>query len=180
MFVLSQFRAFCLSRILGLIAVTALALLTGYTMSTAGAPQPIGPRSGLKTPSAQDASGDPWSTNQLIAPEEMAKLIMSRDKPLVLHIGVPVLFRNGHIPGSRYVGQTSTPSGREELSKLARDLPRNKEVFLYCGCCPWKDCPNIRPAFRVLQQMKFTKVRVLYLVNNFGEDWMKRGLPVEK
>jgi thiosulfate/3-mercaptopyruvate sulfurtransferase len=163
-----------------LIAVISLALLTGYRRSTALAPLPIDQESGDTTPRALDRPGDPWSAIQVIAPQDLAKRLLGPDKPLVLHVGVPVLFKNGHIPGSKYVGQASTPSGIVELKNEAQGLPRNKELVLYCGCCPWKDCPNIRPAFKALQQMRFTKVRVLYLVNNFGEDWIKKGYPVEK
>ncbi len=33
---------------------------------------------------------------------------------------------------------------------------------------------------RTLHSMGFLKVRVLYLPNNFGRDWISRGFPVEK
>lgn len=63
-----------------------------------------------------------------------------------------------------------------ELQKIAKD----KRIILYCGCCPWKNCPNVRPAYTVAHDMGFRNVEVLYLPNNFKIDWMKKGSPVEK
>lgn len=141
---------------------------------------PIAKASGFSPQSGPDHPGDPWSAGEIITPQELLKQLSGPKKPLVFHVGVPSLFRNGHIPGSRHIGQASTPKGMEELKRQVQDLPRNKVVVLYCGCCPWKDCPNIRPAFKAMQQMKFNHLRVLHLADHFGEDWMKKGFPVEK
>ncbi|MBZ5535597.1 MAG: rhodanese-like domain-containing protein [Acidobacteriia bacterium] len=124
--------------------------------------------------------GEPWLKSGIITSDDLRKQLSGSEKPLVFHVGVPTLFKNGHIPGSRHIGQASTPKGMEELKRQVQDLPRSKVVVLYCGCCPWKDCPNIRPAFKALQRMRFTHLRVLFLPNNFGEDWIRNGFPVEK
>jgi hypothetical protein len=50
---------------------------------------------------------------------------------------------------------------------------------LYCGCCPWDRCPNVKPAVDALKQMGFTKVKVLYLETNFATDWTGKDYPVE-
>lgn len=125
---------------------------------------------------------DPWTASQLIKPEELAKLLSDSrgEKPLVLHVGYSVLYRSAHIPGAKHIGPASEPAGVNELKKEAQNLSRNKEIVVYCGCCPWKDCPNIRPAFKTMQEMGFTKVKVLYLPNNFPQDWINKGFPVEK
>jgi hypothetical protein len=122
----------------------------------------------------------PWTDEQLVHPEELLKQMSSTEKPLVLHIGVAFLFRSGHIPGSKYAGQASTAEGVEELKRAVQEVPLNREIVLYCGCCPWKDCPTIRPAFKLLREMRFTKVKVLYLPNSFTQDWAEKGFPVEK
>jgi thiosulfate/3-mercaptopyruvate sulfurtransferase len=123
---------------------------------------------------------DPWTDEQLIHPEELLKQMSSTEKPLVLHIGVAFLFKSGHIPGSKYVGPGSTTEGIEKLKKAVQEVPLNREIVLYCGCCPWKDCPNVHPSFKVLREMRFTKVKVLYIPNNFAQDWVEKGFPVEK
>jgi hypothetical protein len=59
-------------------------------------------------------------------------------------------------------------------------LPRSKAIVLYCGCCPWDKCPNVAPAWELLHGMGFTHVRVLYLAQNFGADWVGHGYSVER
>jgi thiosulfate/3-mercaptopyruvate sulfurtransferase len=151
------------------------AMLGGLLQQALNAEDPES--SSQRTP---DHPGDPWSPSELITPEELLKETSGKEEPLVFHVGVPTLFKNGHIPGSRHTGQASTLMGMEELKRQVQELPRTKSLVLYCGCCPWKDCPNIRPAFKALQQMKFTHLRVLYLANNFGVDWIRKGFPIEK
>lgn len=125
---------------------------------------------------------EPWTANQLMKPEELAKVLLDRksEKPLILYVGPPVLYRSAHIPGAKHLGPASAPEGVRKLKEEARNLARNKEIVLYCGCCPWKDCPNIRPAFKVMQEMAFTKVKALYLPNRFAQDWISKGLPTWK
>lgn len=129
-----------------------------------------GPGSALSIPQAS-----------LIQPEALAHLLHSDDphKPLVLQVGSHVLFSEAHIPGSVYEGPGSQPEGLQVLHDKAASLSRNQFIVLYCGCCPWNHCPNIAPAFHQLRSMGFTNVKVLYLPDNFGTDWVKKGYPVE-
>lgn len=129
---------------------------------------------------AEPQPEDPWTNEQLIHAQELLKQMSSAERPVLLHIGVAFLFKGGHIPRSTYVGQTSKIEGIEKLKKAVQEVPLNREIVLYCGCCPWKDCPNIRPAFKALREMRFTKVKVLYLPSNFAQDWVDKGFPVEK
>lgn len=129
---------------------------------------------------AEPQLDDPWTNEQLIRPEELVKQMSGADLPLLLHIGVAFLFKSGHIPRSTYVGQTSKTEGIEKLKKAVQEVSLNREIVIYCGCCPWKDCPNIRPAFKVLRELRFTKVKLLYLPTSFAQDWMEKRFPVEK
>ena len=104
----------------------------------------------------------------------------NQDKPLILQVGVPSLFKLGHIPGSKLVGSGSTPEGIQELMKALQGSPSDREVVLYCGCCPWGKCPNIRPAFRALQEKRLSNIKVLYLPDSFPKNWVAEGFPVEK
>ena len=59
-------------------------------------------------------------------------------------------------------------------------VSKKKTIVLYCGCCPWNRCPNLGPAFKHLQELGFTNVKVLYLADNLGTDWVAKGYPVER
>jgi hypothetical protein len=41
-------------------------------------------------------------------------------------------------------------------------------------------CPNVRPAYKRLKDLGFTRVRVLILPTNFQTDWAARGYAVER
>lgn len=130
---------------------------------------------------AQEVSpSDPWTKSDLITTTELAKWLEAgkQPKPLLLHVGFRSLYLQGHIPGSHYIGPTARPEGREALRSFAEKLPRNKQIVLYCGCCPWYECPNVRPGFSELKSMGFTRVKVLYVPDNFGRDWAAKGYPV--
>jgi thiosulfate/3-mercaptopyruvate sulfurtransferase len=102
------------------------------------------------------------------------------EKPLLLHVGSHVLYTQAHIPGSEYIGQASTEDGLKQLRKRMESLPRGRAMVLYCGCCPWAHCPNVKPAADALNGLGFTHVKVLYIANNFGLDWVGKGYPVAK
>ncbi len=121
-------------------------------------------------------------SSQLINPEELVKILESSkgEKPLMIQVGSHVLYQQAHIPGSEYIGPASSESGLQSLRKRVESLPRNKFIVIYCGCCPWSHCPNVKPADDALRAMGFTNVRVLYIANNFGADWVDKGYPVAK
>ncbi len=97
----------------------------------------------------------------------------------MLQVGSRVLFAESHIPGSEYIGPGSQPAGLQALQSRVASVSRKQLIVLYCGCCPWNHCPNVGPAFHQLQSMGFTNVKVLYLANNFGTDWVDKGYPIE-
>ena len=101
-------------------------------------------------------------------------------KPVVLYVGPKAFFVQAHIPGAEDIGPVAKPEGMEKLRARAASLPKDGSVVIYCGCCPWDHCPNIRPAFAELKKAGFAKVRVLYLATSFGVDWAGKGLPVAK
>jgi thiosulfate/3-mercaptopyruvate sulfurtransferase len=119
---------------------------------------------------------------RLINPDELVKILQSSqsEKPLMIQVGSHVLYTQAHIPGSEYIGPASSETGLQSLRKRVESLPRSKFIVLYCGCCPWNHCPNVKPADDALHAMGFTKVKVLYIANNFGADWVEKGYPVGK
>jgi|ERR1022692_1578715 rhodanese-related sulfurtransferase len=120
--------------------------------------------------------------SRLMNPDELVKILQSAksEKPLMIQVGSHVLYTQAHIQGSEYIGLASSETGLQSLRKRVESLPRNRFIVLYCGCCPWSHCPNIKPADDALHAMGFTNVKVLYIANNFGADWVDKGYPVAK
>jgi rhodanese-related sulfurtransferase len=116
----------------------------------------------------------------LIQPKELSGRIQAKGaRPALIHVGFNVLYRSKHIPNSVYAGPASTPEGLAALRAAAGKLPRDCEIVVYCGCCPWDHCPNIKPAMELLKQMGFTRVQALYVPANMDADWFSRGYPSE-
>ena len=123
------------------------------------------------------AGTDPWTDNDLVQPEQVSKDVHT---PLLIHVGFPVLYRASHITGSVYAGPGSKEEGIADLKKAVAGQPRTREIVLYCGCCPFDKCPNIRPAFAALHEMGFTHVKVMVVPTNLKTDWIDKGYPTDK
>ena len=121
-------------------------------------------------------------TARLINPDELIKVLQSSkgERPLLIHVGSHVLYTQAHIPGSEYIGPATSESGLQQLRKRVESLPRGKFIVIYCGCCPWGHCPNVKPADDALRAMGFTNAKVLYMADNFGTDWVNKGYPVAR
>ena len=131
-----------------------------------------------QTAAEELAPGNP----HLISPEDLLKIIQSPggEKPLILNVGPWLLYRQAHIPEAEFIGPGSDKQALERLRARVKPLPHNKPIVLYCGCCPWNHCPNVRPAFKELSTMGFTNVKVLYIAGNIGTDWVDKGYPTIK
>lgn len=168
-----------LALLLGTFSLLALVIcISSTTVPMVAAPAGVTPASPHGIP--PDASS--LSAEVLINPEDLVKILQSPkgEKPLLIHVGFHVLYSQGHIPGSEYIGPASQEEMVEKLRKRVESLPRGKFIVLYCGCCPWVNCPTVKPAYEALHSMGFTKLKVLYIANNFGRDWIYKGYPVEK
>lgn len=136
--------------------------------------------SGQKAAQANDdlKPGSPY----VMQPEVLAKILQASAGPkaVVLYVGPRTFWAQAHIKGAENMGPGSRPESLEKLHARAASLAKDSLVVIYCGCCPFDHCPNIRPAFQELQKMGFSKVRVLYLAKSFGTDWVEKGYPVEK
>jgi len=117
---------------------------------------------------------NPWKENQLIAPATLANMISNKEDVDVYNIGVVQ-----NIKGAINVGAASEAENLEKLKGILKTVPKNRPVVIYCGCCPMDKCPNIRPAFKVLADQKFTNVRLLDLPVNIKINWIDKGYPVE-
>jgi hypothetical protein len=133
-------------------------------------------------PSAAAGSALSIPLDHLLQPSQLNDLLQrpAHQPPLILQVGSHVLFSQAHIPGSQFIGSTATPAGLELLRNRVASLPKAGFIVLYCGCCPWSHCPNVGPAFKQLRDLGFTNVKVLYMADNFGDDWVAKGYRVEK
>ena len=112
----------------------------------------------------------------LVQPEDLSLQLASKGtQPATFMVGPNVLYRSKHIVGSVFAGPGNNPAGLAMLKEAAEKLPRDREVVVYCGCCPWDRCPNIKPAVDLLKQMGFTKTKALYLGTGFKADWLDKG-----
>jgi thiosulfate/3-mercaptopyruvate sulfurtransferase len=116
----------------------------------------------------------------LVQPNELAAEIAAKAPQLaIFQVGPNVLYRGKHVPGAVYAGPASRAEGLELLKAAVDKLPRDSEIVVYCGCCPWSNCPNVKPAMALLKDMGFTHAKAIYLETGFAKDWTEKGYPVE-
>ena len=120
---------------------------------------------------------EPWTENQLLSPVILANIINTptAHQPTIFSIGPGAI-----IKGSIDIGPTGEKGNLQKLKLQLSKLPKDADIVIYCGCCPFERCPNIRPAFQLLNEMKFTNHKLLALRTSIKADWMDRGYPVTK
>lgn len=118
------------------------------------------------------------SQSVLMQPAELVKVLQStKIKPVVLNVGPKMLYQQAHIPGAEFIGPGSDSEAIKQLRARAQSLSHSALIVLYCGCCPWANCPNVTPAYTELHRMGFINVKVLYIADNLGTDWVYKGYP---
>ncbi len=122
-----------------------------------------------------DKQAEPWTPFQLMEPAILAETINSpgSNKPLIISIGPAATIKT-----SVAIGPGSEAPNLAKLEALLQPVDRNREVVIYCGCCPFTRCPNVRPAFTLLNKLKFTNAKLLNLSTNLKTDWIDKGYPV--
>jgi len=123
-----------------------------------------------------------WKPSELIRPEELISTIRDKgpNKPLIIFAGFMGIYRAGHIPGAVFGGPASSAAGLETLKGAVAKVPKDREIVVYCACCPWQACPNVRPAFKTLHQLGYKQVKGLLIPSNLELDWVNKGYPLEK
>ena len=118
---------------------------------------------------------EPWTQAQLLAPADLAKTIndAKAPKPYIFCIGPQAV-----IKGSIDIGPTVEKANLDALKAQLEKLPKDADIVIYCGCCPFSRCPNIRPAFNLLNSMQFKNHKLLNLPQNVKVDWIDHGYPV--
>lgn len=120
---------------------------------------------------------EPWNHKQLLEPETLASRIERNETKnlLIVNVGPDAL-----IKGSIDVGPTMEKKNIEKLKKHLKSVPKNSEVVIYCGCCPFDRCPNVRPAFKALTDMGFKNAKLLNIPKNIKVDWLDKNYPINE
>ena len=121
-------------------------------------------------------SNEPWTAKDLMEPEALASMLSNpgTQKPVIFNIG-PL----ANIKGAIAIGSTNNKANMDKLSKALASVPKDKMVVIYCGCCPFRTCPNIRPAFNLLKEKGYKKPKLLNLKQNLKVDWTDYGYPMD-
>lgn len=120
---------------------------------------------------------EPWSPDQLMEPGDLAFILNDpqSQQPIVVSVGPGAV-----IKGSHQIGPTVENVNLKKLEDHLETLQRDANVVIYCGCCPFNKCPNIRPAFAMLNTKGFKNHKLLNLPQNVKADWIDRGYPVNE
>ncbi len=91
----------------------------------------------------------PWTESELLEPAFLAANLKQAPAkwPLVLNIGAVE-----DIKGAKHIGAVSEDKNIKALKSSVAALSKNTMVIIYCGCCPFTKCPNIKPAFLNLKK----------------------------
>jgi hypothetical protein len=128
---------------------------------------------------------EPWSENQLMEPAELAEILNSEGEniPLILAVnpdGMYGLPYEGGIKNSKWFGPAGKEANLNKLENFLKGVDKEAEIVIYCGCCPTEMCPNIRPAFELLNELGFENHKLLNLPTNIKKDWMDKGFPMKE
>jgi thiosulfate/3-mercaptopyruvate sulfurtransferase len=137
---------------------------------------------GASTTTAEKTA-DPWSQAEIVHADHVVQELgaaKGETALTIVYVGFHTLYAGGRIPNAFFHGTASTEKGLAEFKAWAEALPRSSNLIIYCGCCPFERCPNIRPAYKALHEMGFTRVRVLVLPTSFAVDWVGKGYPIQK
>ena len=123
------------------------------------------------------AAEQPLTDADLLQPQQVSQNLT---EPLVIQVGFKALYHAAHVKGSVYAGPASTPEGIVALKRAVAGQPQMREVILYCGCCPFDKCPNVRPALAALRELGYTNVKVMKIPTNLKADWIDKGYPTDR
>jgi len=116
-----------------------------------------------------------WTSDQLIEPSELsATLKTDKTIPMIFSIGPGAI-----IPHSKDIGMVKDAENMKKFADELTNIPKDTPIVVYCGCCPYEHCPNVRPAMKLLKDLKFTNYKLLDLPNNIKIDWINKGYPTQ-
>ena len=124
---------------------------------------------------ACNTENEPWTNSQLIEPSYLNIILSKQNKlPNIISVGPGKV-----IPNSIGVGECRYEKNLNILKNHLLSFSKDSEIILYCGCCPFKDCPNIRPAFSLLNSLGYKNHKLLNIRNNIKTDWIDMNYPID-
>jgi hypothetical protein len=131
-------------------------------------------QTGINTKQSLDKR-DTWTQKDLIEPSTLAAIISNpkAKQAMVYNIGVVE-----NIKGAKNFGAASEKENLEKFKTTLAGLPKTSFLVVYCGCCPFERCPNIRPAFNLMKSMGFVNGKLLNLPTNLKQNWIDKGYPL--
>lgn len=126
--------------------------------------------------SVDSQGSEPWTASQLMAPSELNKILNKpkAPQPIIYSIGYQAIIKN-----SIDIGAGNERENIKKLKQKLSKLPKNSNIVIYCGCCPFSRCPNVRPVFNLLNEMGFTNHKLLNLPQNIKVDWIDKGYAIK-
>ena len=117
-----------------------------------------------------------YPVEKLLEPAQLVAVLQnpSAPKPSIYNVG-PM----GMIPNAILIGETINPANQTKLKSALKDLPKNKEIVIYCGCCKIEDCWNIHEAHTILTSMGFINFKILNMKTDFKTDWIDKKYPLK-
>ena len=116
-----------------------------------------------------------WRKDQLIEPAALAQIISAKaTHPIIYSIGFGAGIKNSVV-----MGPASDGVNLQKWKDVLEKLPKDTSIVIYCGCCPFEHCPNVRPAFKLLNDLHFTNAKLLNLSHNLKADWIDKGYPAQ-
>jgi len=117
-----------------------------------------------------------WKKEQLMPTQQLADKIKTnaKDKPIIFNVG-PM----DNIKTAVFVGRATSATCVEKMKSTLAMENKTKPVVVYCGCCSYASCPNIKPAYDALIAQGFKNTTVLELPEGIKPDWVAKGFPME-
>lgn len=122
------------------------------------------------------AQAPTWKKEQLMPTKELADKINAnaKDKPLIFNVG-PM----DNIKGAVAVGAATNITFADKMKGNLAMENKTRAVVVYCGCCSYQSCPNIKPAYDILIAQGFKNTKVLELPEGLKPDWVAKDYPME-
>ena len=124
----------------------------------------------------QAQNAENWTEKQLMEPAALASFLTTgKNIPKIFSVGPGAI-----IPNSVAIGMANDKENLEKLKQELKGINKKTSVVVYCGCCPFEHCPNVRPAIEALKELNFTNYKLLNLPHNIKTDWISKGYPTVK
>lgn len=122
------------------------------------------------------AQAPTWKKEQLMPTKELADKINTnaKDKPLIFNVG-PM----ENIKGAIAMGAATSVTFNNRIESSLAMESKTKPIVVYCGCCSYASCPNIKPAYDMILTHGFKNIKVLELPEGIKPDWVAKGYPTE-